>query len=276
MQTLKLISYCGYLFTGLSLSSCGTVYPAHHMLYAPMGINNFFMAQKNETHVKAMYRKSLPDQNTDFGSHADGADFSAGYAISDHIGIMANYSFSNEKDKYNNNEESIKYKRSFAELSVGYFTKFKNNRKLIFEIYGGYGYGSNHLKSFYNRIYPQGFYNNKSIKFFLQPAIVLRPTATLQMGLLTKLSFLRYQHIATDYTDDFLSDPDVRLFHTRNSTYSFLEPCYVIQFPFSKNGWLRGSSTVGGSIRTGGSFAFHRSLLMSIGLLVDAHRIPFK
>lgn len=276
MYTLKQFLYYGFTLSCSSLSSCGTMYPAHHMLYAPMGVNSFFMVQKNEAHAKAAYRKSLPDENTDAGSHTDGADFSAAYSISDHIGIMATHSFNKEKDKYNNNDESILYKRTFSELSVGYFTTLRADKRLFFEIYGGYGYGSNQLSFFYNRTYAGGYYNNKSVKLFFQPAIIFHPTPTFQMGFITKLSFLKYQNIKTDYTNDNLSDPDVRLLHAGSSIYSFLEPSYSMQFPFSKNGWLKGTSTIGGSIKTGGPSAYHRPMFLTVGLLVDAHRISFK
>lgn len=261
----------------LNFFSCGpTIYPSHHMLYAPISVNSFFMSQKREAHAKGAYRKSFPDDHTDGGSGVDGADLSAAYAISDHVGVMIAHSTAKEKDKYNNNSSSLSYKRYSTEISAGYFTKFKKANRLGFEIYGGYGFGTNKIKSRSDITMPVGIYNNKMQRFFIQPGLVLHIADHFQMGFIVKTSFLRYHNIVTNYTTEELSAYTVSLYNADKHTYSFLEPSYTIQFPFSKKGWIRGVGQTGGVIKIGGPHSYRRTSFGSLGLIIDAHKIPFK
>ncbi|MBK0402757.1 hypothetical protein I5M27_07150 [Adhaeribacter sp. BT258] len=67
------------------------------------------------------------------------ASFTSAYAVSDHIGIMANGSFMNQ------NRDKKAFRHNILEAGGGYFTTFgeKNNR--VLEIYGGLGRGSSDI-----------------------------------------------------------------------------------------------------------------------------------
>lgn len=260
----------------INLFSCGVTHPSHNMLYAPLSINSFFMTKKKETHLKAGWRGTLPDESTDEGSFGHGAEFSVGHAISDHVGVMATYSFAREKDSYNDEATVLLYRRNMVEVAAGYSTKLAQSTRLYFEVYGGYGYGNNKISDKYDAGAPGGLYKNKMHKFSIQPAFFLRMTEEFKMGLILKTSFLRYHNVVTQYTDEQLSWPNVKLYNADKHTYSYLEPCYTVSFPFTKNGWISGTGQIGGIIKIGGPNAFNRTAMFSMGLIVDAHKIPLR
>lgn len=88
-----------------------------------------------------------------------GVDPQVAYAITNHIGIVANGSFLDWKEGDNTHFSSNR----FGEAGAGYYTRLANI--LILEAYGGAGYGKLTLKS---ESYTE--YNNFT-RYFIQPAI---------------------------------------------------------------------------------------------------------
>lgn len=93
-------------------------------------------------------------------------DAQVAYAITDHIGIMANGSYGNEK----NDTTDYFQKHTFLEGGFGYYNKFGQNGR--YEVYGGYGYGK--VNGFFETLFAddaltEAHYN----RFFIQPGISL-------------------------------------------------------------------------------------------------------
>jgi hypothetical protein len=110
-----------YLLLGFSIilvfSSCSSI-------YMPNVPNTPMLASKGEFHG---------------GGHLSlkgNLSLNSAYAISDHIGIMANGSIiSSERKKKD-------FKQNLLEGAIGYFDTFGPNNDRIFEVYGGYGIGN--------------------------------------------------------------------------------------------------------------------------------------
>jgi hypothetical protein len=105
-----------------------------------------------------------------FGSLTIGYNMQGAVAVSDHIGLIANYNhFSGKGNKgtYMGEDYSSTYKGNMGEFGLGYYYPFKN--KFVVETYAGIG--TNTIKTAYERYDGDG---NSSLHFnsyFIQPAI---------------------------------------------------------------------------------------------------------
>ena len=118
MKTTAKICFFGLL---LIFTGCVT-------LYKPNAIHSPLLHEKGNLNTSAILSFS--------GSGL--ANLQAAYALSDHVGIMADgmYHF-----RSSNNTESVDEKLNmlFGEAGVGYFRRFGNT--MLFQCYGGGGYG---------------------------------------------------------------------------------------------------------------------------------------
>jgi hypothetical protein len=105
-------------------------------------------------------------QNTSYGLETDFiGGVQCAYSITNHIGLMANYQFTNFDYPQGYKKES------YFEGAVGYFNPIA--RHSVFEIYGGYGI-SNRLNHYESLYYKNDKHTTSEIcftKVFLQPSI---------------------------------------------------------------------------------------------------------
>ena len=92
-----------------------------------------------------------------------GFDPQFAYAITDHIGVMLNGSYTNRTNDTLNNF----HKHLAVETGAGYYTKIGNNGR--FEVFGGFGYSR--LKADYSNNLWISRSDLNSYKIFIQPAI---------------------------------------------------------------------------------------------------------
>ncbi len=95
------------------------------------------------------------------GTGTSGIDPQFAYAITDHVGIMANASFANRSDSSNF------HKHSFAEVGGGYTLLLGDAGR--FEVYGGAGMGN--VDAMYNEDIFTGRSNAVFTRIFVQPSI---------------------------------------------------------------------------------------------------------
>jgi hypothetical protein len=73
-----------------------------------------------------------------FGEMTSGANIQGALAVSNHIGIMANYNhYSGQESSLFDNSDYVRYKCNMGELGIGYYYPFSG--KFVFEAYGGIG-----------------------------------------------------------------------------------------------------------------------------------------
>lgn len=118
--------------------------------YVPNVVNTPLLSNKKEIQA-SLY------------SGVSGFDLQSAYALTDHIGIMANGSFINNR---NDSLENFR-KHNFGELGVGYFSKIGNNGR--FEVFSGYGTGKVQAE-FENNLWQSDAYANYS-RIFIQPSV---------------------------------------------------------------------------------------------------------
>ncbi len=118
--------------------------------YVPNTVNTPMFSNKGEIQASAYVGSS-------------GFDPQLAYAVSDHIGIMANGSFANHKSDSTTDYE----KHKFGEIGIGYYTKNGNN--MTIEFFGGFGLGE--IKSRSDAWLFTDESDIKSNRFFLQPAV---------------------------------------------------------------------------------------------------------
>jgi hypothetical protein len=127
---------------GFTLASC-------HVLYVPNSFNSPLLRNKGDGQV-----------NVAFGT--SGYEVQTAYAITNHIGVMANWHL-----LYSKSYDTIKEQRSLAELGFGYTERHSDNG--MFEIFAGAGLGSvpaDFKYSSYN-----GTQTTQLTRIFIQPSL---------------------------------------------------------------------------------------------------------
>jgi hypothetical protein len=200
------------LFCALILESCA------HSYYLPGNHNVPLFTEKNEFHG------SISIGGTPVLS---GSDVQAALALTDHFAIMTNYSSSKyDNDSDDKNQANGKY----FDGAAGYFNLF--DRYCVFEVYGGFGYCSQHHEYFdvlHNNTYlgKSDFTFNKS---FLQPSIGLTFNA-FDIALTSGFSRINFYKInySVDQNSRYYDELEMI---SRNRTSFLFEPAFTI-----RGGW---------------------------------------
>ena len=255
----------------LLFSSCDVINPSHHYAYAPSGVNAPFLKEKQQLRLSANLTIGTNDKNSnnDFSNY--GIHLKTAYAITNHFGVAAGFFSGREKEKYNwhrDEAKSISYKRVIGEISAGYFTVINKKPNLYFECYGGYGPGGSSLNEKYKQPYylTGGFYKNNYNQFFIQPAIVVHHKNLLQAGIFFRTALIKHTNIRTNYTNDVLQDPYVRLFNPDKKPFVFFQPAASVRVPLSKAGNLNLNMEVNGSFKISGPAIYSREAVALLGI----------
>jgi len=153
-----------WIFLILLLQSCSMSY------YTPNAQNVPLNDEKLEGGANFSFQKGL---------YSRGMNIQTAFSPLNHLGMMINYHYFKATYSYTSsnfftgksNTDEGEVKRNFAEVGLGYYTKFQE--KFVFEIYGGLGWGSakfeNHGDRYYNISHLRGKLSDN--RYFLQPAI---------------------------------------------------------------------------------------------------------
>jgi hypothetical protein len=266
-----------HLLTALVITvvfmSCRT---PEYFIYSPSPPVNPFFKEKGDSKLSAYISGSS-------GSKIPGADLQAGYAITNHVAITGAFYSRKERDKYyNESDDSVinNYRRRMGEVGIGYFTTINRRKNATFNVYGGYGWGrfllnergGNGQVSVYTRMHES---NVK--KLYLQPSVHFMPGKVFRAGLVTRFSFVNYDHITTNFSNDELNDRTLNQFPGK--TYLFIEPTVNFQFVFPPR-WL--TLDMGLTLCPTyddvyeGSDLRHRTLSASMGITLDLGKINSK
>jgi len=198
MKTLLQLSA---LFTILGLNSCS--------VYQPNGVNTPLFSKKGQTAI-----------NANVGS---GANLQAAYALSDHIGIMANGFWGNSEVTINNDDKR-KGKGSLFEAGIGYFTQSTGG--FAFETYAGGGVGNVHIDRTISSTNVTKKFETSATKLFVQPSVGY-VRKHFEVAFTPRLSALNYKKPTTTYSaSELTADKFVNIDQT---TWLFLEPTLTIR-----------------------------------------------
>ncbi len=156
------------------------------------------------------------------GVHANqGLNLQGAYAITDHVGVMANYMrVNNEVDT---DETTREGNGNLTEIGLGYFTE--TGSKTVFELYGGAGIGDVDITKSIPSGSSRTFYT-KATRIFFQPSFGY-VSPNFEIGLSGRMAFVNYRDIESSYTaEDLAADHFVDI---DSPTWIFFEPALTIR-----------------------------------------------
>jgi len=285
---MKNILLSTVIILGYSFCSCNT----SRYIYSASAPNNPYFSKKGESKLTAYYSSTGKNSGSygDFSpmhktDYSNGWDLQGGYAIGNHIAIIAGYYNKKEKDVYDNsgdfspfNSSTVKYQRHLFETGVGYFVALNRKKTITVNFYTGAGGGKfsfddNGIDTAnlnYSRYHSAGI-----TKWFLQPSLNFMPGDYIRLSFVLKYSFVHYGKINTSYTAEELKD--FSLDGIANKTLPFYEPAWNIQFGLPKYPWIKLDITFSSATGVDPSFADRvRHVNSSIGLSLDFSKMKQK
>ncbi len=222
----------------VALTSCRTP----RFIYSPAPPNNPYFREKGESKLAAYYSTAASENDLQ-DEYNDGLDLQAAYAVSDHWAFTADYFKRNEKDVFSNYNRNffdssiIRYDRHLVNFGTGYFMPITNDKKIMFNIYGGLGFGKYSFtdNGFDNGVNYSRYYNGDISKWYLQSSINFF-VKNFRTGLIGKVSAVHYGDVLTSYSPAELEYYDLHLLPGK--TLSFFEATWNMQLTFNKLNWL--------------------------------------
>lgn len=180
----------------------------------------------------------------------NGLDVQAAASVTNHIGLMANYSYA-DRERFDPDNADDYHRHKLLEGGLGYYT---NRGEWCLEVYAGYGQGEG---SSLNEILTSTSTPNvgKYHRYFLQPAIGLNKK-TMGVAFVHRISYV-------DFTE-YAESPVPYAVHEKPRV--FLEPAVVGRVNFAENmGFF--TFQLGSAIPTSSNIYFkYRRYQMSAGL----------
>lgn len=195
-----------FLLISFLFSSCT------HYYYVPNVQNVPLFREKNEFRIAAHYGG---------GDESVAGEVQAAYAITDKMGVAANYIHASGGHDSKNNFG----KGNYIEGAVGYFKPVEKSG--VFEIYGGLGGGGQHHE--YNSNYSNDSFGKADLSFF---KIYLQPSYGftfnwIDVAFSTRLNRVSYTNIDNYvYNNNYVSDD---LHSLSDKGHYFIEPAVTLR-----------------------------------------------
>lgn len=223
----------------LTIISCRTP----RFVYSPAPPNNPYFRERGESKLAAYYSTGA-DANELTNEYNNGFDLQGAYAVSDHFALTADYFKRSEKDGiYEDNRtyfdtSVVRYKRRLTSIGAGYYTPITNDRKITMNVYGGLGFGKYSFSDdgFDNGAGYHRDYSSDMTKWYIQPSINFFVGNYFRTGLISKVSWVRFNDIETSYTSAELSYLDLDRLPGR--TLRFFEATWNVQVSFRNMNWF--------------------------------------
>ena len=265
--------------TCILLISCRTP----RFIYSPAPPNNPYFREKGESKLAAYYSTAASENDLQ-DEYNDGLDLQAAYAVSDHWALTADYFKRNEKDVFFDYDRNffdssvIRYDRHLVNFGAGYFMPITNDKKIMFNIFGGVGFGKFSFddNGFDNGIAYGRYYNSDMSKWYIQPSINFFAGKYFRTGLIGKVSWVHYGDVLTSYSPAELEYYDLHLLPGK--TLSFFEATWNMQLTFNKMSWLYvdGGFTICSEPFDNAINLEARNFNVSIGLSIDFSKMKKK
>jgi hypothetical protein len=181
-----------------------------------------------------------------------GFNAQAAYALTDNIGVAANYLYVKSSGRDN---DTNRFKHQAGELALGYYKNIRPD--LCFEVYAGLGLGKGNAEQIGDVFSSTISANSKYNKFFIQPAVG-STEKWLRWNVSLKCSLVDFTSIHVKES----GDPEI----TSVSPKLFLTPAVTTAYDFW-NGRVSASLQVGANAHIGSRTGFHYfALVSSVGL----------
>lgn len=209
-----------WMIKAITLVLVLTMYSCAHSYYIAKGPNVPLFTEKNEFHGSI---------SVGGGELSSCTDVQAAYAISEHIGIMADFMSSSG----NNNFDKDIAKSKYFDAALGYFKPF--DKYMVFEVYGGFG--TDHQEHVYHstdwasgRTLLDGKANIHYTKTFIQPSVGATFKA-IDIAFSTGITRLNYQIESNTVISTSPHAAELKLI-VENNNPVLLEPALTI-----RGGW---------------------------------------
>lgn len=161
-----------------------------------------------------------------FGAVSTGANVQGAVAITDHIGLMANYNhFSGrgESGTWNGEDYSSTSTSNMGEVGLGYYLPFQN--KMVFETYAGIG--ASEIATDYERWDGDGSSTVHTTTYFIQPSIAYYKK-NIRLAFSSRLRAINFRDIS--YNTRLGDDAIQGLIDLQDyPTYGFFEPAFTFR-----------------------------------------------
>ncbi|HLO37340.1 MAG TPA: hypothetical protein VK173_02510 [Lacibacter sp.] len=200
------------------------------------------------------------------------------YAVSNHFALTAAWNGSlRSQDELvisdgsgNSNAEIVKYNRNTAEFGAGVFYPISKDKKIFFELYGGYGFGTNNISdNVATNSGLNGFHNSKTNKYYFQPSFSFHPGNNFTISTVLRFTSIGHNNIKTNYDNSELEA--YSLLEIGRNRLFFVEPALMTSFGFENAQWFRIQAQLNFSLLTGNtdSHTNYRSNYFSVGFQFD-------
>ena len=267
----------GILVIALSvlLASCYT--PRY--MYSPTAQNVPVLVKAGDSKLAATYSTDLswlPTDNSNGDNNRErrnGYDLQGAVAVTNNFALQVNYAkrteFNNDSDNYRDST-GIRYNRRLAEFGLGYFRSIHRRDKVLFQVFAGMGTGRSEFtdkgKDF-NNVFYERHHQADMLKVYVQPAIIFRPRENFVLSVSSKLNFINFRNIKTDYTDVELDD--YQLNDLAYGSRTFWEPAFTNSFGFNKLPGVRFEYQFAVALLVSDRHIDYRSFNFGIGLMLD-------
>ncbi len=210
---LPLLTCCGLAI----LSACNP------HIYIPNTVNEPLLKEKHE------FKGSVSPSN-----------FQAAFAVTDNIAVMANgqyvYNFDLDTDDNDGNELFFddNARGGVIEGAVGYFKPLDPKKRMVFDVYAGYGNGSfktltKDYESSTTPVINDYLLRTHFNKFFIQPGIGLSHPV-IEAAFTSRISLLKFYSLYAG-TKAFENDPDRRINYMAigNKVLPLYEPAFTFR-----------------------------------------------
>ncbi len=224
--------------------------------------------EKGESRITAIAASTLVGTENSYS-------LQGAYAVSNHFALTAAWNGSlRSQDELttssgsNTTTEVVKYNRSTAEFGAGIFYPISKDKQVFFELYGGYGFGKNHINdNMTSNSGTNGFHHSKTNKFYFQPSFSFHPGNNFTITPALRFTSIGYTNIQTNYDNSELES--YQLLEIANKRLFFVEPALMTSFGFESAPWFRIQAQMNVSLLTGTTNTNYRSNYFSVGFQFD-------
>jgi hypothetical protein len=203
-----------------------------------------------------MFRNAGEFQGT--AQVGNGFDGQAAVSVTNHIGFMSNYSYIN-RNRYDTDHKNGFLKHRYFEGGLGYF---KNDSRMFFELFVGYGTGQGSSYDTYaffgtNTVQATGKYQ----RYFIQPAFGFNK-GTMNVSFVPRFSLVDFTEFSSGPTSITDTKPGI----------GFFEPAVIGRVNMSNHFFFTFQG--GLSVALDDTYFDHRGFQMSAGLGFRLNAIP--
>ena len=197
--------FCFVLITcTIFLSSCFSTTPKY--LFAPNSTNLMEVKSKGDIKAAVNYSSTSHPVNDDNSSRqkSSGIDVQSAFAVSNNIALKLDGFTKWETDRSVNTVNNpykyfLKYKRTGAEMSVGYYKFLGDNKQVALNLFAGLGAGKTSFTGTYRLDSINNyFYDANHTKLFLVPSIRFNITDNYAISLGYKITSVHFYNINTN------------------------------------------------------------------------------